>query len=288
MRLTLVRLRFESPVRVGNEDLIDAITLFRALMSSLAQLGEDLSELFEGVRLSALYPVINGVPYLKAPVRRVKCDRDRREEKEAKSREFIALPKLVEVLKLRPPAAVECSGEGYVWEDGQKRVEVKKEGETAKLGDFAERVVVYRNRIDRATGAADPFSFPAVVYKAEMGFLAQGWSKKLGRALKLLSETGIGGDRNLGYGRFKVVDEKEIEVGDFRSEYRYLTARGWAEGDFMAERLDNVTIYAGGNISMGVYMLTLLPAGSLAKDVKPLVLRGDNQAVVVNPVTIPT
>ena len=286
MRLTLVRLRFESPVRVGNEDLIDAITLFRALMSSLAQLGEDFSELLGEVRLSALYPVINGVPYLKVPVRRVKCDRDRREEKEAKSREFIALPKLVEVLKLKPPAAVECSGENYVWDDGQKRVEVKR-GETLKLGDFAERVVVYRNRIDRVTGAADPFSFPAVVYKTEMGFLAQGWSRKLGRALKLLSETGIGGDRNLGYGRFEMVGEKEIDVGDFRSEYKYLTARGWAEGDFVAERLDNVAIYAGGNISMGVYMLTLLPAGSLAKDVKPLVLRDEKQAVVVNPVTMP-
>ena len=36
-------------------------------------------------------------------------------------------------------------------------------------------------------------------------------------------------------------------MGDFKSEYRYLTARGWAEGDFVAERLDNVAIYAGGH-----------------------------------------
>ena len=69
-----------------------------------------------------------------------------------------------------------------------------------------------------------------MVYKVDMGFLAQGWNKKLGRALRLLSETGIGGDRNLGYGRFRVVGEGEIDVGDFESEYRYLTARGWAEG----------------------------------------------------------
>ena len=77
----------------------------------------------------------------------------------------------------------------------------------------------------------------------------------------------------------------EIEVGVFKSEYRYLTARGWAVGRFMAERLGNATLRTG-NISMRVYMLTLLPAGSLAKGVRPLVLRDKKQAVVVNPVTI--
>lgn len=34
-------------------------------------------------------------------------------------------------------------------------------------------------------------------------------------------------------------------MGVFKSEYRYLTARGWAVGRFMAERLDNATIYGG-------------------------------------------
>ena len=94
-------------------------------------------------------------------------------------------------------------------------------------------------------------------------------SRKLERALKLLSEAWKGGDRD----------------GDFKSEYRYYTARGWAVGRFMAERLDNATIYGGHQ--HGVYMLTLLPAGSLAKGVRPPVLRDEKQAIVVNSVTIP-
>ena len=48
--------------------------------------------------------------------------------------------------------------------------------------------------------------------------MTQGCNNKLDRALKLLSEIGIGGDRNLGYVRFRVVGEGEIEVGDFKSE----------------------------------------------------------------------
>ena len=50
----------------------------------------------------------------------------------------------------------------------------------------------------------------------------------------------------LGYGKFRVAGEREVKVGDFKSEYKYLTARGWAEGDFVVERLDNLTIYARG------------------------------------------
>jgi|BEDMetMinimDraft_2_1075160.scaffolds.fasta_scaffold09587_2 Uncharacterized protein predicted to be involved in DNA repair (RAMP superfamily) len=278
----LILLKFATPFKIGNgENYIDAITIYRALIKALSFLGEPFDDIINGrVKFSSTFPY-KGELFIKIPFREVKCQ-DRKKEKEIMSIQYVSLKTYEEI---EPPYVMNCEGDKIIIQGKNKSRELRRDEILESYGKFG---VDYRNRMDRLFSSSDPYSMPYFMPAGQLAFLSSTWNNKLEEALKLLEMTGIGGDRNLGYGKFKVVGYKDIDV-NMNYEYKYATGRAYTESEFKAERFDARPII-GGDIQINlVSQLLLLPLGSLVKDSKRIVVGDTNSirnTVIIDPILL--
>jgi len=278
--MKLITLKFTSPFKVsGAEKYIDAITLYRAFINALSLLGESFDEIEEGkVKFSSTFPVKEGKLYLKIPFRTISCG-DREVEKSMKGIEYVDADLFK---KVKPPLVLECEGkEKYV----RGAVGSERLDSSYFLTSHGKVVVEYKNRMDRMNNSADIYSISSFMPEHEMAFLATTWDYKLDKALKLLERTGLGKERNLGYGRFvvKSVKDYDLTVG---GEYKYVTGRAYTEGEFLAENFDTAHML-GGDVSLIILQgYVLLPVGSLVKNTKRIYDEREGNVVIVDPITL--
>lgn len=291
----LVKLKFVSSFKIGEENYIDSITIYRALIKSLSELGYDFTSLLDGkIKFSSIFPLINNKLYLKMPYKKVKCDNDRTLEKDLKNLEYINY----EILeKYQPPYELNCKGsKAFLKDINNNELELLNDkneiiNDFLKGSEVIENNVRYRNRIDRITGSADPFTYFAHNYKTEVGFLATDWNENLEKGIKLLEQVGFGSDKNVGYGKFKFLGVSDLKINvKYDSKLKYVTGRAYAEGeigkDIFTERFDKVTVFAGGETNKVIAYMVLLPVGSLAKNVNRKTIFTDNNYVIIDPITI--
>jgi len=299
----LITVEFESPFKVGRgENYIDAFTLYRAFIKSLSMLGEEFSELVEGnVKFSSTFPVINGKLFLKVPPKKVNV-KDRVLEKKLKKVEYISLDLLkkikerkkelskIEIVAIEKvangPIKIEIDGtiDAFVYENAI--VENEKE----KVCIKGESITEYKNRISRVSQMSDIFTIVAYLPHYTMGFLASDWNERLERALRLLEKTGIGGERNIGFGKFKVIKEEDVDIkiaNEGKDPIKYSTGRVYTDSTFVVERLEKISGYTGDTLVTVMPQLVLLPAGSLLDKYERKVIRiNKNNIVIIDPILL--
>ena len=308
----LITVKFETPFKIGRgETYIDAFTLYRAFIKALSMLGEDFREIVENkVKFSSAFPVINGKLFLKVPPKKVNV-KDRILEKKLKKVEYISQDLLKEVLEKKKDLSkveikvIEVSKDDEdndligITIDGvpahvYKNVIVRNKEEKVEIkGDY---VTEYKNRISRVSQMSDIFTIVGYFPHYTMGFIVSDWNDKLERALRLLEKTGIGGERSIGFGKFKVVEERNTDTNIANGEkdrIKYATGRVYTEGEFVTERLEKISGYAGDTLVTVMPQLILLPAGSLLKESKRIGENinqnkniNQNNIVIVDPILL--
>ncbi|BBG27755.1 type III-A CRISPR-associated RAMP protein Csm4 [Sulfuracidifex tepidarius] len=291
--MKLVHLNFISPFRIGKgENYIDAITVYRAFIKAYSLLGYDISEIVDDakVKFSSLFPMNQGRLILRSPVKIVECN-DRRIEKTIKGASFIDF----EVLKSAVlPLKVSCDGNQGIKIEGVKDQVNVVRGVISMSGEVHVRsfqATQFNAFIDRPTNSAVPFSITSF-FLEDGGILVSGWNRRVESALSLLSETGFGGKRSIGFGKFKLIKVEEFQNFRLRmrnpsQEWKYLTGRGFTEGEFIAERLDKVNGISGDVNPVLLPVMGLLPAGSLLRKSERVVkwIARDN-VLVIDPITL--
>jgi len=263
-------------------------------------LGEDFGEVVEGsVKFTSTFPVINGKLFLKMPPKKVNV-KDRVLEKKLKKVDYISLDLLKKIKerkknlsKVEIKANEEVEGEfinieidginAFVYENAI----VEKEEKVEIKGDY---VTEYKNRICRVTQMSDIFTIVGYFPHYTMGFIASRWDGKLERALHLLERTGIGGERSIGFGRFKVVKMEDIDVkiaNEEKGTIKYSTGRVYTNGRFVAERLEKISGYAGDFIVTVMPQLVLLPAGSMLEEYERKVIKiNQSNIAIIDPILL--
>jgi len=297
----LITVKFESPFKIGRgENYIDAFTLYRAFIKSLSMLGEDFSEVVEGsVKFTSTFPVINGKLFLKVPPKKVNV-KDRVLEKKLKKVDYISLDLLKKIKERKKNLSkveikasevvndefinIEIDGiNAFVYENAI----VEKEEKVDIKGDY---VIEYKNRISRVTQMSDIFTIVGYLPHYTLGFIASRWDGKLERALHLLERTGIGGERSIGFGRFKVVKKEDIDVkieNEEKGTIKYSTGRVYTNGRFVAERLEKISGYAGDFIVTVMQQLVLLPAGSMLEEYERKVIKiNQSNIAIIDPILL--
>ena len=297
----LITIKFESPFKIGRgENYIDAFTLYRAVIKALSMLGEDFSYIAEGnVKFSSAFPVINGKPFLKMPPKKVNV-KDRVLEKKLKKVEYISLDLLKRIKEKKNDfSKVEIKVDEKVEDEfikieidgihalAYKNAIVEKEEEIDIEGDY---VAEYKNRISRVSQMSDIFTVVGYLPHYTMGFIASDWNNRLEKALRLLERTGIGGERNIGFGKFKVVKEEDIGItiaNEEKGTIKYSTGRVYTNGKFVAERLEKISGYAGDTIVTVMPQLILLPAGSLLEEYERKVIQiYQSNVAIIDPILL--
>jgi CRISPR type III-A-associated RAMP protein Csm4 len=282
----LVKLEFISPFRIGDENYIDAITIYRAMIDSLSELNEDFEPLVEGkIKFSSVFPLKKSKLFLKMPYKRINCQSDRSLEKDLKKLEYINYEILQEY---EPPYEIICNGSDVKLLNYNKEKELNldkdydgKFKDFLMVNDVVKYDVKYRNRIDRLTNSDDPFTYYGYKYTKEVGFLVTGWNNSLEKAIKILEKKGFGSDKSVGYGKFKFKETTDININlKWNVNLKYLTGRAYAEGkigvDIYTDKLDKVAIFADGGLNKVISYMVLLPTGSLVKNTLPKIL-GENK-----------
>lgn len=286
--MKLIRIKFRTPFKIGQgENYVDAITIYRAFIKALSVLGEPFDDILDGkVKFSSTFPVVNGKLYIKTPYKKISCRENRELEKKLKSIQYMLFDKFKEY---EPPYEFECEKEAVTLKDYRGK-ELKMSPDTIQdvfMQGYGDYVVNYRNRMDRLALSSDPFSFVSFMPKGELGFLSTTWDKRLERALRLLEISGIGGDRNLGYGKFEVVSIDDFDYSPPNRAYKYVTSRAFTDSDFLAERFDRVSGIGGDINTVVLPLMVLLPVGSLVKQVVRRVERVSNDnVVIIDPITL--
>ncbi|MEM4554100.1 MAG: hypothetical protein QXQ93_08840 [Ignisphaera sp.] len=236
MVFRVLLLEFEKGYHVGWREprvIVDHTTVLRALLyySYLLGLGKCV-ELIKGgsLRSSALLPAVKigdsvrilfPFPRLPSYV------------KASEIRKLWTTPQGIQYILDFVKECVESSGTPIVDEvrgdsisilchGANKSVELKQIGDvvcvdsdckgfTSDHRGFFERVEEYRNRVDRLSGSADVFVVKGIKPNTLLWIAFEGNEEAIICAenlFKLLEQTGLGGLRSRGWGRFRVVDAK--------------------------------------------------------------------------------
>ena len=229
MNFTVYKLRFTEPLHINymrgdtsiSQRTIQSDTLYAALISSLAKIGEAINDGDLGCAISSLFPYYQ-------------------ETEKSKATFFLPMPYQTKLPKLKDPSLakkikkvqwVDCALYGTVLSgehifDGRSDyinniwksflIAPKEEPFT----DFIKSSVIVRSSIPDRTGKGNsvPFYVDRVFFKGHSGlyFLVEGETDKLEKGLEVLKDEGIGTDRNVGYGAFKFEkDSIDIECPTF-------------------------------------------------------------------------
>ncbi len=291
--MKLVKLKFRTPFKVGRDDYIDAILIYRALMSVLAYMGVDpLYVINKGVKVSSVLPFI-GEPLFFSPPKKVYCkdrrtDKDRRTEKAIKKANYVT-KKVLENIKESGKFEITCKdnaimlndkievklAQGVIYAD-EKAVQNELQKRTEE-GLFNKRVD-YKNRMDRISNTADIYTVASYYPTTEMAIIVENYDEVIGKGIKLLGKLGIGGERSIGYGKFEVTGVEDFNFNFTSGSYYYLTGRGFTKEGFIADRFERVTGIAGSFANViTLPLLILIPRGSLVKSPCKAVLGYDSE-----------
>jgi len=217
----LYKLKFKSPLHVGfreeflesTEDYIHSDTLFSAFCNSyLLFYGEKkLNELLEKFKtgqppflISSSFYWIGNELYFPIPLNQFPA------EKEFKKVKFIDMTNFE---KIR---------EGKKIEELMKSEDIEKLNKD--LSSAIQRNIIPRVRINRLNKKTEYFHFSEITFSQNSGlfflveFKESSFQKEFDAVLNLLGDEGLGGDRTVGKGLFKVVEKKKIEFKTFSDE----------------------------------------------------------------------
>lgn len=226
----IYKLHFTSPLHLGDSrddysvslKTINSDTMYAALISCLAKLGETISEDGDlGCTISNLFPFYqkNGdskaVYFFPKPLKQSlptsnKAIEERKKVKKVTWLDERYFSKILKGEQLFDDNAIDNSIKGIYMTDK----EINKDFMSSQVSS---RVTVSRNGQENAK----PFHMDRVIFKDYSGFffLAEGDTSSLDKALALLQSEGIGTDRNIGNGFFEYEpDSIDIEFPD-NAEY---------------------------------------------------------------------
>ncbi|MGC9012440.1 hypothetical protein [Thermogladius sp.] len=230
----LFLLEFTSPYHVGWREslkIIESVTLHRALLYAAYELLGDggLADRLTKTRMSSVLPAIktNGCYEVLVPV-------DHLPSTVRLSKLGVEWAPISAVGKLVAEVNKRCGGRAFVLVPGDGALKVKCGGDFVldlsvgeglltvgggdhlRAGAFFELLEVWRNRVDRVTGAADLFKATLVKPKTTLGVIVdsdQQQFEEVEKTLRLLGEVGIGGMRTTGAGKF-IVREGRLCAGE--------------------------------------------------------------------------
>jgi CRISPR-associated protein Csm4 len=297
MQIGYVIIEFNGPFRVGKSGLLDAFdyvpsdTVYSAL-DYLRFMGFNHGI----VSVSSAYPLIyvNDIhrsisDYGTVPIpMNIKLSLIKRISDERPD-----LVKQIRRINYLPMKCLTAKGIGYVVYGDYLRVTCG--GEEFEYEGFGELVGVQRNVIGRAIGNADTFRavafMPTVRYIIYYRQPQDGIDVKEGeRAFSMISELGIGGERSIGFGHFKVVESGVINYtgsGDYAlilgtalprvdsvEGYLNTTVRGWVCSPYYV--IGPIHVIADGSVVPRDYVdFEVLKYPSCVKNLNPLWLPYD-------------
>jgi len=229
--LRALALRFTSPYHVGwrgAEKIIDSITLHRALIEAAYKLGVGhivskierdlkLSSLLPSLKIGECYKPLIPIPPLPSRVKASKLRLSWLTLNAAKK--ILDLARDCGRVPMLDPVGSKIHVRCYSKVLGELCVDERVEAATicdesigeGPLGAFFEKVAIYRNRIDRLSGAADLYAVTGFRSNADLILLYHISDDTLGNyihgLLELQSHIGLGGHRSLGWGRYVMIEQ---------------------------------------------------------------------------------
>ncbi|MGC9125679.1 MAG: type III-A CRISPR-associated RAMP protein Csm4 [Caldisericaceae bacterium] len=217
MATYIYKLRFDSPLLVSSdpfylekpEIMIHSDTLFSAIINTLSYINGGLSESFTGKPpfiLSSAFPYYNDTLFFKKPRISIISEELGDLSKKLKKAQFVSEDVFKKIVK---GERIEIDNLSF---NEEFLSSSKIQGEMFALSE------VPRCKIDRLTTATDIFYSNRLVFSPDSGlffltdFKEQTYKSQFDSAVNLLGESGIGGERSLGFGRFKVMNVKEFKV----------------------------------------------------------------------------
>jgi CRISPR-associated protein Csm4 len=217
-----IRMQFHSPLHLSQSirqpeqtrEYIAADTLSAAVMACAFQLGqppETVMESFQGIRLSSAFPYFQETHFFPKPFCRMppiqNMENDPAAGKKLKKIQYLSQPVFEQILN----GSVQYLDADLISDNG-KYVGIRELQSSKKY--LHERVL-----IDLEDGyETTPFVMQNIVFHPEGGlhFLLNTTEDVIPdwftAALHLLSDNGIGADRNVGYGKFQVSDPEKIHI----------------------------------------------------------------------------
>ncbi len=223
----IYKLHFTSPLHISDrhEDdsnslkSIQSDTLYAALMSCLAKTGCQVPENGDmGFALSSLFPYFQKnkeskpVYFLPNPMKAQHQEIDVSFVKKVKKLQWVDASLYERILSGEKPSDEFVN---YIQESYLTEYQLPEDADGSR--EFVKSEVSQRVKIVSRTGDedAEPYYVDKVLFKYESGlyFIAQGNTDLLEDALRILSNEGIGTDRNVGFGFFEFsIDELAIEL----------------------------------------------------------------------------
>ncbi|MCQ2211695.1 MAG: type III-A CRISPR-associated RAMP protein Csm4 [Paludibacteraceae bacterium] len=226
----IYKLHFTTPLHLGDSrddysvslKTINSDTMYAALISCLAKLGQDISKDGDlGCTISNLFPFYqkdrntNAVYFFPKPLKQTLPTSDKATEERKKIKKVTWLDekyfsKILKGEQLFDDNSIDRSIKGLYMTD----MEIDKDFMSSQVSS---RVTVSRNGQEDAK----PFHMDRVVFKDYSGFffLAKGDTSSLEKAMDLLQCEGIGTDRNVGNGYFEY-EVKSVDV-EFPDSAKY-------------------------------------------------------------------
>jgi CRISPR-associated protein Csm4 len=304
-----------------SSDTFPSDSLFSAVVATVAQVyGEEAVETLvaavqhEGVlRLSSAFPILGSLPLFPLPRLRVNLtDYQPKHGKRLKKVRYVSLGVLNRLVREAPmdawlpvdnaPSQGILLNGGNVWVAAEEQSQLPDAARNVSLDVLMEMRfwnvgVVPRVTIDRATNASSIFQVGRTVFSADCGLwfmadVADTYENVLDTVIHMLGDSGIGGERSAGYGKFSpelipspALDDPsrtnrvlalsryhprldELEAGVLTGDIAYdlVDVGGWLHSaGHKAQRRQRVRMIESGSVLNGAYGI---PVGQL-QDVRP-------------------
>ncbi len=224
MDVSTYRLRFRAPLHIGERGVgqevtrahVPADTLFSAICSTWRELyGLDdlegaLLPAFRGERapflLTSAFPFAGDVRFFPRPLVRLPIE----DQKALRRVQFVSEAVFAAILRGETPPFHRglCVNGGAVWVSREEKAALTRWTDDAS-GEIAlwKRTVAPRVTLDRITSASEIWHFGRLLFAEGCGlwFAAkfdEGWRDRFEGALRLLGDSGLGGERGAGHGLF--------------------------------------------------------------------------------------
>jgi len=247
VKYKLFKLKFVSPLHIGtnrpgfesSDEILHSDTLFSALVNCWSQLyPDDLNLFFPKEAKSLVIPffaISSAFPYMKErlyfpkPYLPLDIPKEITEANPNLSKKLKSITYFSQTLfeKVISNEEIRISTD-WISADGRfahsKTLSKREAGEIPFVMVDVPRIVK-----DRMTDEATPFHFTRIQFYKDAGlfFLAKfqndEWEKKFTAVLRLLGDTGIGGDRSVGHGLFQVKLIDDIDICTPKEPSHFLT-----------------------------------------------------------------
>jgi len=236
MDVSTYRLRFRAPLHVGERGVgqevtrahVPADTLFSAICSTWRELYglEDLEgallPAFRGERapflLTSAFPYAGDVRFFPRPLVRLRIE----DQKALRRARFVSEAVFAEILRGETPPFNRglCVNGGAVWVSREEKAALTRWTDDAS-GEIAlwKQTVAPRVTLDRITSASEIRHFGRLLFAEGCGLwfaakLDEVWRDRFEGALRLLGDSGLGGERGAGHGLFTFDRFSDVPLPD--------------------------------------------------------------------------